>query len=89
MEKHTPTPNTHAKEHEYFNLQDANVELMREGFEGDEKRVVATWADIRSVHFVVSACGKGVIDEYIRRLTRWDGIVLGTEVIQERRMRYL
>lgn len=77
------------KKHEFFNLEDTGHELVREGFEGNEKRTVATWADVRSVHFVVSACGKSIIDEYIRRLTRWDGVVLGTDVIQERRMRYL
>ena len=83
------TPAAGSGSHELFNLEDTGIELVREGFEGNEKRIISTWADIRSVHFVVSACGKSIIDEYIRRLTRWDGVVLGTHVIQERRMRYL
>ncbi|KAI5805966.1 hypothetical protein EDC01DRAFT_626762 [Geopyxis carbonaria] len=76
------------KEHELFNLSDTGSELIRQGLGGNEKKIVCLWADIREAQYILSACGRAVIDQYMRRLTRYDGVELPNEKMQERRMRY-
>jgi hypothetical protein len=77
------------KEHELFNLRDAGIELLRNGFRNKEKKMIEYWSKIRGISNISNAYGDEIIGIYMRKLTRWDKMELPENSITKRRMWYL
>lgn len=76
------------KEHELFNLRDAGIELLRNGFRNKEKKMIEYWSKIRGISNISNAYGDEIIGIYMRKLTRWDKMELPENSITKRRMWY-